>query len=100
MKNLAFLASVMFLSSCAWVVVNEETKNPDGSYTIRLGGNASARKADMINKTHEVATRLCGENNYTFKHQSGASSYYSAPVGGVMSSVSKPVMKAVITCKK
>ncbi len=99
MKLLPLVALPFLLTSCAWIVVDKENTNPDGSHFVRLSGNAFATGADMEGKLKEYATNKCGKDNfvYTFSEKDKQEMHMA---GGTFYSMSKPWLDANVSCKQ
>jgi hypothetical protein len=98
MKNISTLLILLMLTSCAWVVVDKQKQNPDGSHFVRLSGNAVTTGADMENKLKEYAAKKCGVDNYTYEF-SEKDKQEMHMAGGNFYSLSKPWLDATIRCK-
>ncbi|MGD8569517.1 MAG: hypothetical protein PVJ39_15635 [Gammaproteobacteria bacterium] len=97
MKNLLLLVVMFSITSCAWVVVDTENQNADGSHFVRLSGNAFAKGSDMENKLNEYAEKKCGKDNYTYVF-SKKDQQEMQMVDGNFYSMSKPWLDATIKC--
>jgi hypothetical protein len=98
MKTLSALVFVLLLSSCAWIVVDTEKQNHDGSHFVRLSGNGFAKWSDMENKLKEYATMKCGKDNFTYQFNEQDRQEMQV-VGGTFYTTSKPWLDATIKCK-
>ncbi len=97
--RLVVIALLPFLlTSCAWIIINDENENPDGSHFVRLSGNGFASSSDMEQKLNDYANKKCKGEKFTYTMNEkyykeihmGSGSYYFTK---------KPLLDANIKCK-